>query len=73
MKDWRGTEIEVGSRVITRSASKWPTWRLGTVSKIGETGAITVTTEKGDSFWERNLKVVLWSGSVTVLTKDMFE
>lgn len=73
MKDWRGTEIEVGSRVITRSSTKWPTWRIGTVSNISKTGAITVDTEKSDSSWSMsNKKVPLWSHSVTVLTEDMF-
>lgn len=72
MKDWRGTEIEVGSRVITRSATKFPTWRIGMVSNISKTGAITVDTEKSDHSWRGNKKVPLWSHSVTVLTEDMF-
>lgn len=71
IKDWRGTPITVGAKVITRSATKMPTWRIGTVSNIGKSGAITVETDKSDSSWMRG-KTPLWSGSVTVLTKDMF-
>jgi len=73
IKDWRGTPITVGAKVITRSATKYPTWRMGIVSNIGKSGAITVDTDKSDSSWMQGKKVPLWSGSVTVLTKDMFD
>lgn len=73
MKDWRGTEIGLGSRVITRSATKFPTWRIGTVSNISKTGAITVDTTQDDNSWtKKSTRVPLWSHSVTVLTEDMF-
>ncbi len=71
--DWRGTPITVGAKVITRSATKFPTWRSGIVTNIGKTGAITVDTSKSDSSGMRGKKVPLWSNSVTVLTKDMLD
>lgn len=72
IKDWRGTPITVGAKVITRSATKMPTWRLGIVAKLNDSGSLTIATAASD--WRHGNKLVpLWPGSVTVLTKDMFD
>lgn len=73
IKDWRGTPITVGARVLARSATKWPTWRLGTVAKVNDLGSISIDTDKSDSSWMNKKVVAHWPGSITVLTKDMFD
>ncbi len=73
IKDWRGTPITVGAKVITRSATKFPTWRIGIVTNIGKTGAITVASEATSDFMPVRHRVQLYRNSVTVLTKDMLD
>lgn len=70
MKDWRGTEIELGQRVITHGRSKWPVISVGVVSKINDT-LITVTPLERNDTWPLR-KIVISSTSVTVLTEDLF-
>lgn len=71
MKDWRGTEIELGQRVITHGRSKWPVISVGIVSKINNS-SITITPLERNDTWPLH-KIVIGSLSVTVLTKDMLD
>lgn len=71
MKDWRGTEIEVGSKVITHSKN----WNhgLGVVAKINhKTTSVTVALREQDIARDKQT-LVTYASSVTVLTKDMFD
>ncbi|HET7640135.1 MAG TPA: hypothetical protein VFK47_15520 [Ktedonobacteraceae bacterium] len=74
MKDWRGTEIEVGSKVIAHAMGKQPQRAVGRVIKIHDSGLLTLeASDKLKNYsWSRD-KIVIGSSSVTVLTKDMFE
>lgn len=70
MKDWRGTEIELGQRVITHGRSKWPVISVGVVDKINDSTITVAPLERNDA-WPLH-KIVIGSLSVTVLTDDMF-
>lgn len=70
-KDWRGTPIELGQKVITHGRSKWPVISVGVVTKINAS-SITVTPLERNDTWPLH-KIVISPTSVTVLTKDMFD
>lgn len=73
MKDWRGTEIEVGKPVLTHSKN-WG-YGLGTVIKMTDK-TITVHLEESNYYaWGNKPKETLVTipHSVTVLTEDMVE
>ena len=72
LKDWRGTPIEIGSRVVTHGLGKFPTRSIGTVVKLHDTGLITVDPKERTKSWGTG-KIVISPDSVTVLTKDMFD
>lgn len=75
-KDWRGTPIEVGSRVLTHaSASRYaPNRGIGRVLEIKKERYgpfyvhVKLTETSGARLWARVL-----TSNVTVLTKDMFD
>lgn len=71
MKDWRGTEIEVGKPVLTHSKN----WNhgLGVVSKVTH-NRVTVALEEHDMCYSKDRKfLVTLPESLTVLTEDMVE
>lgn len=73
MRDWRGTEIEVGSRVLTHSKN----WNhgIGVVSKLHK-NTISVTLIQSDYYvWGGKPKtsVVTIPESVTVLTEELLK
>jgi hypothetical protein len=73
LKDWRGTPIEVGSKVITHSKN----WNhgAGIVNSLHK-NTITVHLTESD-YWQWNgepkTTLVTLPASVTVLTKDLFD
>lgn len=73
MKDWRGTEIEVGKPVLTHSKN-WG-YGLGTVTKMTDK-TVTVHLEESNydsSYRPHKETLVTIPHSVTVLTEDMVE
>ena len=52
LKDWRGTPIEVGSKVITHGLGKFPVRALGYVTRADK-GSVTVDRVQSDSSWGR--------------------
>lgn len=73
MKDWRGTEIEVGSKVITHSKNAYQA--IGTVQTLHKNSLTVKLLESNYYAWSGEPKTTLVTlyGSVTVLTKDMFD
>lgn len=72
MKDWRGTEIEVGKPVLTHSKNRG--YGLGIVGQVREK-TLTVSL-KESNYWTYGppkTTLVTIPHSVTVLTKDMFD
>lgn len=72
MKDWRGTEIEVGKPVLTHSKNF--SYGLGTVTQLHKSN-LTVHLEESN-YWSPGAPkttLVTIPNSVTVLTKDMFD
>lgn len=68
-KDWRGTPITVGAKVLTHSKN----WNHG-LGVIDAIHPITITVRLAEhDYWhkEKTLLVTI-PHSVTVLTKDMF-
>ena len=72
LKDWRGTPIEVGSKVLTHSKS----WNHGIgIVRTLHSNTITVHLLESDyNTWNKDPKTTLVTipASVTVLTKDLF-
>lgn len=72
MKDWRGTEIEVGKPVLTHSKNFG--YGLGTVQKLHKRN-LTINLEESN-YWSPDAPkttLVTIPASVTVLTEDMVE
>lgn len=75
-KDWRGTPIEIGSKVLTHAAGgKWvPNRGIGRVLEIKKERYgphyvhVKLTETSGERLWARVL-----TSNVTVLTKDMLD
>jgi len=80
LKDWRGTPIEVGSKVIWHGESSWRVG-VGTVTKIEHT-----TKMSGSSWWgpvwvdwhehrahDNKKSKPLDIDRITVLTKDLID
>lgn len=72
MKDWRGTPIEVGSKVITHGLGKFPVRGLGYVTRATN-GSVTVDRIQSNSTWRGKGKIVIGAHSVTVITKDLLD
>jgi hypothetical protein len=73
LKDWRGTPIRVGCRVVTHALGKIPQRTIGTVSKVNpSTGSVTVEVEERDIGYRHGKYTVLGSGSVLVLSAELF-
>ena len=70
IKDWRGTPITMGVRVLTHSKN----WNhgLGVIDAIHPT-TITVRLQEHDYLHKEKILLVTIPHSVTVLTKDMFD
>lgn len=73
LKDWRGTPIEVGSKVITHSKN----WNHGVgVVRTLHDNTITVHLLESDYYaWSGKPKTTLVTlpASMTVLTKDLLD
>lgn len=72
IKDWRGTVIRVGDKVITHGLGKFPVRALGIVTRASN-GSVTVERTESDSTYRGKGKIVISGGSVTVLTPEMFD
>lgn len=72
MKDWRGTEIEVGKAVLTHSKN-WG-YGLGIVGQIHK-NTLTVSLKESTyhTYGPPKTTLVTIPASVTVLTEDLLE
>lgn len=73
MKDWRGTPIEIGSKVVAHALGKYPSRAIGTVARITPTKMVSVEVLQRDSSWSSNKYMVVGPSSVTVITEGMFD
>jgi hypothetical protein len=72
MKDWRGTPIEVGAKVVAHSRGDFGGRYIGTVQKVNN-HTVTVKVLERDSPWHSAAHISVGPLSVTVLTPDLFE
>lgn len=73
MKDWRGTPITVGAKVVAHGKGDFPIRSLSIVTKVHDSGTVTIDPIESDSSWRGKKKYVIGTNSVTVLTKDMLD
>ena len=74
LKDWRGTPIEVGSKVVAHALGKTPNRYIGRVTKLG-TDTVQIEVLERDSSWSWGGAkfVTLGHLSVVVLTKGLLD
>lgn len=75
MKDWRGTEIEVGSKILFAGGrDSYKSFALGTVTKLEERrwGGSVWADWHAHSDSDNKKSRELQAANVTVLTEDMF-
>lgn len=72
LKDWRGTPIEVGAKVVAHSRGDFGGRYIGTVQKVNNR-TVTVKVLERDYSHGGAAHISLGPRSVTVLAPDLFE
>lgn len=73
MKDWRGTPIEIGQKVITHGLGKFPVRALGYVTRASNSSVTVDRIESDGSYGRGKGKIVISPTSITVITKDLLD